>query len=70
MNLTLIIYTSLKYKTMSKKDLAAARLKNFEFSMACLNNFMCGSSDRRRLHAGSSGPLAEPPPVSVPAMTT
>ena len=31
---------------------------------------MCGSSDRRRLHAGSGGgPLAEPPPVSVPATT-
>jgi hypothetical protein len=38
-NLTLIIYASLKYKTMSKRDLAAATSKNFEFFMPCLNNF-------------------------------
>jgi hypothetical protein len=39
MNLTLIIYASLKYKTMSKGDLAVVRSKNFEFSMPSLNNF-------------------------------
>ena len=38
MNLTLIIYASLKYRTMSKRDLAVAKSKNFEFSMPCLYN--------------------------------
>jgi hypothetical protein len=41
MNLTLIIYASLKYKTISKRDLAAARSKNFKFFYAMFKQFLC-----------------------------
>jgi len=36
-----------KIRNNEQKGLAMAILKNFEFSMPCLNNFMCGSSDQR-----------------------